>query len=182
MNIILFAFIFIIIVFIISKYSISIENITNTQKIDSLDVDVGTNLSTTIFNLPNEIVYDKNTSLTYMPNESTCNIDLSSYPKELIYHNSTFNLIGTAINKFYNQKYYLYESKIDQNGDLLITENLDYLNEQIYKYLFVIFDNTQVIIQQEFGPRNKIDIGDIIHIDIKYLNNGISYIGPYIIL
>jgi len=180
MDIILFAFIFIIIVFIISKYSISIENITNTQKINSLDID--TNLSTTNFNLANEIEYDNNTSLSYMPNETTCNKDLSSYPKELIYHNSTFNLIGTAINKFYNQKYYLYESKIDQNGDLLITENLDYLNHQIYKYLFVIFDDTQAIIHQEFGPRNKIDIGDIIYIDIKYLNNRISYIGPYLIL
>ena len=163
MNIILFAFIYLLIVYLIYKNNNCIEKITNTQKKNSLD---------------------NNTSLlSYIPDETACNNKLTTIPKELIYYNTMFNLIGSAINKFYNQNYYLYESKNDQNGILLITENLDYLNEQLYSYLFVIFlDNMQPIIHQEFGPRHKIDIGDIIYIDIKYLSNRLSYIGPYKIL
>ena len=117
-----------------------------------------------------------------MPNETTCNVDLSTVPKEMYYNNNTFNLIGTAVNKFYDQKYYLYESKIDQSGDLLMRDNLDYLNEQIYNYLFINIINNEIKIQQKFGPRPKIDIGDIIYLDIKHKFNGISYIGPYLIL
>ena len=144
MNIILFAFIFIIIVSLIYHYNNNtIENITNINSID-----IKNNI------LPNEINM-----------EPIYNIELQ---KELIYQNNTFRLIGTAINKPYNQKYYLYESKINQNDNLL--------NEQLYNYIFVNFLE-QPIIQQEFGPRNKIDVGDII-----YLFNGINNIGPYIII
>lgn len=177
MNIIIFAFIFFLIVYLIYQNNNSIENITNTKKINGLNTDNNNFLSTTNFNLPNEIVYDNNTSLSYMPNETKCHVNLTPIPKELTYHNHTFNLVGTAVNDLYNQKYFLYESKYDQNGNLLITDNLDYLQDQIYNYLFVTFNNNQSIIHQKFGPRNKIDIGDII-----YLLNGINQIGPYLIV
>ena len=181
MNIILIIIIIVIIIYLINNNK-TIENISNTGKISSLEMDNEKSISTTNFNLVNEINYDSNTALSYMPNETTCNINLTSTPKEIIHNDYKYNLIGTAINKFYNQEYTLYESKIDQYGDLLMRENLDYLNEHIYSYIFVNFINNKIIIQQEFGPRNKIDIGDVIYLDIKHLNNGISYIGPYIII
>jgi len=178
MNIILFIIIFILVVYFIYKHNTieTIETITNidTKIIDNINID--TKIIDNI-NIDNKIIDNNNLS-----NINIDNNNLSTIPKELDYNNFTFNFIGTAINKFYNQKYYLYESKNDQYGELLIKDNLDNLNEQIYSYIFVIFINNQQIIQQEFGPRNKINIKDIIYLDIKYLSNGISYIGPYIIL
>ena len=195
MNIILFLIIFILIVYFIYNNK-TIENITNTNKYevlntkqhnnqdtkqyDNLDINqydnidkYNNNLSTTNFYLSND---DNNI------NNQKCNDNLSSILKEIKYNDYTFKLIGTAINKFYNQNYYLYERKNDQYGDLLIKDNLDYLDEQIYSYLFVNFIDNKVSIQKEFGPRIKINTGDIIYLDIKDLSNGISYIGPYHIL
>ena len=186
MNTILLITIIILIVYIICNNSIGnnlAENMINTQTSTNLNIEKNNDLSSIVnFNLPNEIKYKDNESLSYMPNEITSNINLSSIQKELNYNSQTFNLIGTAVNKLYNQKYYLYESKNDQSGDLLMRDNLDYLNEQIYNYKFINFINNQPIIHQEFGPRPKIDIGDIIYLDIKHKLNGISYIGPFIIL
>ena len=95
----------------------------------------------------------------------------------LEYNNYNYKLIGKAVNKIYNQIYYLYESKKDQNGNLSIRNNLDYLDEQIYSYLFVSIDNNKTIINYELGPRSKINKGDVVFVDRKYLS-----IGPYIII
>ena len=99
-------------------------------------------------------------------------------PREITYNNFIFNYIGQGINDLYHQKYYLYERKNDQYGNLLVRDNLEYLDNQIYTYLFI---NEDLSIQYEFGPRPKINVNDIIYLDIKYLSNGISHIGPYII-
>ena len=128
-----------------------------------------------------------NTDINYAPsfiqNEKKCNNDLTNIPKQIIYNDNKFDLIGTAINIYYNQNYYLYESKIDQYGDILMRNNLEYLdNTQMYKYLFVNFIDNKQVIQWEFGPRNKINKDDNIYMDIKHLKNGISYIGPYLII
>jgi hypothetical protein len=195
MNIILLTIIFIIIVYTIyiTNTNTEISNITdtNTEIETNTDIDNFTDINnlnlnninnTNDFELPEEINYNNNEALSYMPDETTCSKKLINILKELIYNGYNYKLIGTAINKYYNQKYYLYESKIDQYGDLLMRDNLDYLNEQIYSYIFVTFINNKIEIDHEFGPRNKIDIGDIIYLDKKYLSNGISYIGPYIIM
>lgn len=85
---------------------------------------------------------------------------------KLNYNNNIYNFIGKALNKLYNQEYYLYEFK---------------LNGQLYNYIFVFFINNKIEIKYDFGPRNKINNGDIIYLDIKKYNTGIGYIGPFII-
>lgn len=175
MNIILIIIILIIISYLIYNKK-NIEYITNTSNNDLENIS-----SFNKFKIPYEINYDKNESLSYMPNEIKCNKSLLKYPIKLNYNNYIYNIIGKALNKLYNQEYYLYESKVDQDGDLLMRDNLEYSNEQIYNYIFVYFVNNKIKIKYKFGPRNKIENGDIIYLDIKKFNNGISYIGPYII-
>ena len=177
MNIIIIL-IFFIIVYII--YKNQNENFKNNIELTNLNLDNNTN---TLMN--NDI---KNNFISNNIDNKNIKSDYVCYKnktfnktKELVYDNFKYKLIGKAVNKFYNQKYYLYESRKDQYGNLLIRDNLDYLNGQIYSYLFVNFDDKPNI-DHEFGPRSKINVGDIIYIDKKYLLNGISYIGPYIIL
>ena len=155
MNIIILITIFAIIIYLVHNDK-TIENITNINSIP------------TYSNIKNN---DTTLSL-----ESSC---INNFPEKIYYDNNIFNLIGTAINKFYNQEYKLYESKVKQCDNLLMRENLNNLDDQIYNYIFVIFDDNKTIIQKEFGPRNKIYLGDIIYLDIS---SGKSYIGPYIII
>ena len=122
------------------------------------------------------------TLLNEIPNEITCDKNILIIPNELIYNRYTYKLVGTGINNFYNQKYYLYETRNDQYGDLFMKDNLEYLNEQIYSYIFVYYIDNKPFINNIFGPRNKINVGDVIYIEQKYLLNGINYIGPYIII
>ena len=50
---------------------------------------------------------------------------------------------------------------------------MDYVNNQLYKYVLVkTKDNTQKI-SHAFGPRNKINIGDIVN-----LSYGVYQLGP----
>ena len=124
-----------------------------------------------------------NYASSFIQNEKKCNNDLTNISKQIIYNDNKFDLIGTAINIYYNQNYYIYESKIDQYGNVLMRNNLEYLDDtQMYKYLFVNFIDNKQVIQWEFGPRNKINKDDNIYMDVKHLKNGISYIGPYLII
>ena len=161
MNIIIFIIILLIIIYIINN-KICLNN--NIEKMSNHTIDT-------------------NYAPSFIQNEKICNNDLINIPKQIIYNDNKFDLIGTAINIYYNQNYYIYESKIDQYGDILIRNNLEYLeNTQMYKYLFVNFIDNKQVIQWEFGPRNKINKDDSIYMDIKHLKNGISYIGPYLII
>jgi hypothetical protein len=156
-----------IIIFIIIVYLIYIncnrEEFKNNIELNNLNLD--NNINNNIDN--NFIIENKN----MVPNIICKNDNI----KELIYDNFKYKIIGKAVNKYYNQEYYLYESRKDQYGNLLIRDNLDYLNSQIYSYLFITFNDNQQIIEKEFGPRSKINSGDIIYI-------GVNNIGPYIIL
>lgn len=161
----------IIIIFIIIVYLIYIncnrEEFKNNIELNNLTLDNNIN------KINNTDIYNNFTSenKNMVPNIICKNDDI----KEFIYENFRYKLIGKAINKYYNQEYYLYESRKDQYGNLLIRDNLDYLNSQIYSYLFINFNDNKPIIEKEFGPRSKINSGDIIYI-------GINYIGPYIIV
>lgn len=179
MNIIIIL-IFFMIVYLIYKNPIENENFKNNIELNNLNIDNTNNLNNVDINnnfLSNNID-NKNIKSNYV----CYGRKIPNKVKEFNYNNFKYKLIGKSVNKFYNQKYYLYESRKDQYGNLLIRDNLDYINGQIYSYLFVNFIDNKPIIDHEFGPRSKINIGDIIFIDKKYLNNGISYIGPYIIL
>ena len=171
--------IFIIFIIFIISYLINKKNIEHITNLSNNDLE---NISSNNkFKIPNEISYENTESLSYMPNEIKCNNNLLKYPKKLNYNNHIYNLKSKIINNFYNQEYYLYEYKLDQDGDLLIRDNLEYLNEQLYNYILVYFKNNKIKIKYKFGPRNKIDNGDIIYIDLKDNGVGISYIGPFII-
>jgi hypothetical protein len=178
MNIIVLIIIFAIIIYLIHNKKTN-ENITNTPNINDKTIE-------NITNIPTINYIDINNSIPTYSNFKNDNNTLSlkstskdNVPKKIYHDNHKYNLIGTAINKFYNQEYKLYESKVKQCDHLLMRENLNNLDDQIYNYIFVIFDDNKAIIQKEFGPRNKIYLGDIIYLDISF---GRSYIGPYIII
>ena len=95
------------------------------------------------------------------------------YSLNIIHEDIKYNLLGYAINKYYNQYYLIYESHIIQNNDYYLKDNLDYLNQQLYKYVLVKTKNNESKIIHIFGPRSKINIGDIVN-----LSYGVYQLGP----
>ena len=99
------------------------------------------------------------------------------YSLNITHEDIKYNLLGYAINKYYKQHYLIYESQIIQNNDYYLKDNLDYLNQQLYKYVLVKTKNNQLKIIHVFGPRSKINIGDIVN-----LSYGVYQLGPLEIL
>ena len=89
------------------------------------------------------------------------------------HENNNYNLLGYAINKYYQQYYIIYEFKITQNDNYYLKDNLDYVNNQLYKYVLVKTKENTLKIIHAFGPRNKINIGDIVN-----LSYGVYQLGP----
>ena len=157
----------IIIIIIILFYFINDKLIQNDNDFLNNKLNQNNKLNSNDFlnnKLTDKLIHNDNDFLNDKLNQN----DKLNNPNKINYNNNTFKFIGTANNNYHNQKFFLYE---------LIKTNHDSLNKKIYYYIFVVFDNEQYIIQQEFGPRTKINIGDII-----YLLNGINQIGPYIII
>ena len=92
------------------------------------------------------------------------------YLLDITHEDIKYNLLGYAINKYYNQYYLIYESHITEDNNYYLKDNLDNLNQQLYKYVLVKTKNNVVHI---FGPRNKINIGDIVN-----LSYGVYQLGP----
>jgi hypothetical protein len=91
------------------------------------------------------------------------------YLLNITYEDEKYNLLGYAINKYYNQYFLIYESHINLSNEYL-KDNLNYLNQQLYKYVLV---KTKSNVIHVFGPRNKINIGDIVN-----LSYGVYQLGP----
>lgn len=88
------------------------------------------------------------------------------------YENKEYNLLGYANNKYYNQKYFIYESLNNNNiENVFISNNLEYINNQQYNYALVKITDNKVL--YVFGPRDKININDIVN-----LSYGVFQIGP----
>jgi len=99
---------------------------------------------------------------------------LSGPPKTYQYDNNEYNLVATASNDYYSQHYYLYELLTTQNIKLDYEENLKYMkNNQIYEYLLVKIRKNKLEVSHYIGPRNKININDIV-----YFSLGNFQLGP----
>jgi len=99
---------------------------------------------------------------------------LSGPPKTYQYDNNEYNLVATASNDYYSQHYYLYELLTTQNIKLDYEENLTYIkNNQIYEYLLVKIHKNKLEVSHYIGPRNKININDIV-----YFSLGNFQLGP----
>jgi hypothetical protein len=99
---------------------------------------------------------------------------ISGPPKTHKYENNDYNLIATASNDYYNQYYYLYEYLTKQNVKLDYEENLKYItNNQVYEYLLVKIRKNKLEVSHYIGPRNKININDIV-----YFSLGNFQLGP----
>ena len=99
---------------------------------------------------------------------------ISGPPKTYQYENNDYNLIATASNDYYNQHYYLYQFLTKQNVKLDYEENLKYItNNQVYEYLLVKIRKNKLEVSHYIGPRNKININDIV-----YFSLGNFQLGP----
>ncbi len=94
------------------------------------------------------------------------------------YKKNKYNLVGTASNEYYSQYYYLYEFVVEQNNkDLNFEEELKYVNNnRIYEYLLVKIHKNNPKVSHYVGPRNKININDVV-----YFSLGNFQLGPLVI-
>ena len=93
------------------------------------------------------------------------------------FKSNKYNLIGTASNEYYSQYYYLYEFSTKQKNNLDYEENLDYIkNNRIYEYLLVKNRKNKLEVSHYIGPRNKININDVV-----YFSLGNFQLGPLVI-
>lgn len=99
------------------------------------------------------------------------------YPIDIKYDNLKYDLLGYVYNTAYRQYYLLYETVNKQiNPNLVLREKLDNLDTQLYTYALVKIEKSKPIVKYIFGPRNKININDVV-----YLSQGPLQLGPLIV-
>jgi hypothetical protein len=91
----------------------------------------------------------------------------------IIHDEIKYNLLGYAINKYYDQNYLIYEYHITENNNYYLKDNLEFLESQLYKYVLVKTRDDKSEVIHVFGPRSKINIGDIVN-----LSYGVYQLGP----
>lgn len=101
----------------------------------------------------------------------------SKLEKNMEYKNNSYSLLGLAENKSYRQYYFIYESKVSSSRtNTLISEELEYNTYQVYEYILVKYDGNTPKVVHYVGPREKININDIV-----YLSLGTFELGPLVI-
>lgn len=135
-----------------------------------------------------EIIYNIATSLKGKPTKELSNVLIEDkiYNKiteetisnTISYKDTNYNLLGTAINDYYNQYFYIFENVVKQNiTNLLVEEELRYMKtNNIFQYLLVKMENNKSKIIHWIGPRNKINLNDVV-----YLSFGTFQLGPLVI-
>lgn len=100
---------------------------------------------------------------------------VNGIPLNINYKDINYKLLGIAFNPYFKQYYYIFEQKVETNiKNVLINEELEYIkNNQIYSYLLVKMHNNKPIVVNWVGPRNKINIDDVV-----YLALGSFQLGP----
>ena len=99
------------------------------------------------------------------------------YPLEIKNANLNYNLLGYVYNTAYRQYYLIYEAQYKQtNPNLVLREVLDNMDIQIFNYALVKMEKSKPIIKYIFGPRNKINIDDVV-----YLSQGPLQLGPLVV-
>ena len=96
-------------------------------------------------------------------------------PLNINYKNDDYKLLGTATNVYYNQYYYIFENMVQQKiSEPLLEEKLKYMKiNRIYQYILVKMHKGKPKIMHWVGPRNKINLDEVI-----YLSLGIYQLGP----
>jgi hypothetical protein len=144
------------------------HNILMAYDYDNINPD-DTNDVGELYNIINQ-KYDKD-SKQIMDNVSSSKP--LHYSLNIQHEDIKYDLLGYAINKYYEQYYLIYESHITQDNNYYLKDNLDYLNQQLYKYVLVKTKNNESKVIHVFGPRSKINIGDIVN-----LSYGVYQLGP----
>ena len=103
--------------------------------------------------------------------------DSSLYPIEIKNDGLKYNLLGYVYNTAYRQYYLIYEAVYKQlNTNLVYREKLDSMDVQAFNYALVKIEKSIPVIKYIFGPRNKININDVV-----YLSQGSLQLGPLIV-
>ena len=104
-------------------------------------------------------------------------LDNSLYPIEIKNAGLKYNLLGYVYNTAYRQYYLIYEAVNKQiNPNLVLREKLDSMDVQSFNYALVKIEKSIPVIKYIFGPRNKININDVV-----YLSQGPLQLGPLIV-
>lgn len=120
------------------------------------------------------------------------NINYNNIKTKIFYDNTIYYLIGSIINKYYDQYYLLYEKefndkhynnfiskncnqKYPQKIELINTiNNYEYFKNKLYYYLLVNIDhkNNMYQIKYKFGPRTKIIENEYVYFGLGYFQMG----------
>jgi len=134
--------------------------------------------------ITHDILSNYNTYMSPYNHEQTNNLEPitksnKNVPEEIDYKGNNYKYLGTATNVYYNQYFYIFENNIEQDTKKMqVEEELKYIkNNKIYQYLLVKMhkDNDPQIIHW-VGPRNKININDVV-----YLSLATFQLGPLVI-
>lgn len=79
------------------------------------------------------------------------------------YKDDDYDLLGAAVNPYYNQYFYLYENEVKPPETRVLRDRLNYMGEHLFQYLLVKKDGNDLIVAHEIGPRNKINLNDVVH-------------------
>jgi hypothetical protein len=90
------------------------------------------------------------------------------------YQGNKYTLLGTATNIYYNQYFYIFENLVNQKlTEPLLKEQLKYMkNNRIFQYILVKIHNGNPKIIHWVGPRNKIDLGNIVYLSLANFQLG----------
>jgi hypothetical protein len=162
---------------LINKYNVK----NNSQSFQQIQIDFNSDLIPGFNSNDNFSKKFKNYSDIYR-NLERKNI-FNKIKKEMIqtttkYNNNNYNILGIATNKFYDQYFYIFENVVKQKlSNPLLVEQLKYMeNNKIFQYLLVKMQKDKPKIIHWIGPRNKININDVV-----YLSLGIIQLGPLVI-
>lgn len=96
------------------------------------------------------------------------------FPDTFEYKNEVYKRLGRASNPYYNQYYIIYEFNVPSSKtNTLLSEETKYLNSQLYKYLLIQMDKDTPRVIHATGPRNRVNINDVI-----YFSLGNFQLGP----
>jgi hypothetical protein len=171
--IVIFIFFILFILFYKFKENFSYIEATNPYNI----LDTKNNMSI-LKNLNSDVMpYDKKNlyNITYKKTKfEPLNID--SLPQKVKYYDNIYNLLGSAINSYYKQHYYIYEHKFKSDDIIIVPQdNMKHMNN-LYEYILIKPTNNKFKVIHYINPRNKININDIVNI-----SSGVFQLGPLVI-
>jgi hypothetical protein len=109
----------------------------------------------------------------------SCNFqDSFKFPIKISYKDTVYDLLGYAINPYYNMNYLIYEHIISSN-DKLVNDDMNFLKNDycMYEYILVKMNDNTPYILHVISPRDKVNVGEFVH-----LSAGVFQLGPIKIL